>query len=78
MVTFASRSLGASSRTDVLLCMTLVLRILLPSYSSREGTQLPFAGSTRASPSQSASVCRNKDLAISRRQLVSSEVRGLC
>lgn len=67
-----------TSRMDVLLCIMLVLRILLTSYITGECTQLPFAGSTRASPIQSTSINRNKDHLISRRQLVSLEVRGLC
>lgn len=67
-----------TSRTDVLLCIMLVLRILLTSYITGECAQLPFARSTRASPIQSTSINRNKDHLISRRQLVSSEVRLLC
>lgn len=67
-----------TSRTDVLLCIMLVLQILLTSYITGECTQLPFAGSTRASPTQSTSINRNKDHLISRRQLVSLEVKALC
>lgn len=67
-----------TSRTDVLLCIMLVLRILLTSYITGECTQLPFAESSRASPIQSTSINRNKDHLISRRQLVSLEVRVLC
>lgn len=67
-----------TSRRDVLLCIMLVLRILLTSYITGECAQLPFAGSTRASPIQSTSINSNKDHLISRRQLVSSEVRLLC